>query len=111
MLKPDVSIETLPPLIAKRLRRGGLMVANLLATPGYSFREMVHQVRAPFPHALVVTFKRYENRIVLGGEWLPPAGKASRRLHASLRDIGSRVAAEFRVAGLPVERHAVNHWK
>jgi hypothetical protein len=90
--KPRVSVERLPPLVRRRLAPRGIAVTNLLPVAGMTWAELVGTIARPHRRAVVVTFREWENRIVIAGQALAPARDVSRRLHDALRRIGSRLA-------------------
>jgi hypothetical protein len=57
--KPQVSLDVLPELIARRLAPRGVVVVNVLPMPGTSWRVLLKGLAAPFPSALVITLEDY----------------------------------------------------
>lgn len=98
VIKPEVSIEVLPELIARRLGRDGISVVNVLPTPGYSWAELLGCIASSSEGAAVVRIGGFENRLVLGGRELPSSAALSRRLTKALGELGSRLAGEVSVS-------------
>lgn len=90
--KPPVSLDVLPPLMAKRVRKGGLVVTNVLPVPGMPFTELLPQLAAPHKQAQVITLDAWENRVLLCGPSLGTARETSDALRRTLRAIGSQEA-------------------
>lgn len=87
-VKPDVSLHTLPPLVASRLQPHGVAVTNVLPFPGRAWASVLREIAAPFAHAYVLHLEEYVNRILLTGH-LPNASTVSRRIREALASIGS----------------------
>lgn len=98
--KPRASAEEVPGLVARRLRPGGVAMANLLGMPDRSWRDLLGAVRRPWPRALVITAAAYQNRVVVAGHELPAAREAGRRLRAALAALGSRMRGQVAVRTL-----------
>lgn len=98
--KPPLSYGSLPRRIAEHLEPGGVMVANLLPVQGVSWAELVARVGAPFRHVLVGSFDDWDNRVLICGDALPDAARASRAIRAGLRELRSRGAGGFRLSTL-----------
>jgi len=88
-IKPYTSFDSLPRTIRARLGRSGLAVTNLLPLPGSSNESLAFRVAQPYRCALVVYPSEYLNRIVIAGDILPSARKASRRIRGFLSAIRS----------------------
>lgn len=99
VVKPAVSWETLPPLMAKRVRKSGVVITNLLPTPGMSLAELERRCRGG-GRACVVEMDRFHNRILLQGDDLGSARELGRRLRELLTLLGSRLAGEISVRAL-----------
>ncbi|MFQ5506822.1 MAG: hypothetical protein ACE5F1_18785 [Planctomycetota bacterium] len=95
--KPRVSLEVLPELIQRRLGPGGVAITNLLPVPGMSWRSLLARVAATHRSAQLIQHEDYENRVLVAGESLVDARKASRLLRRALHAIGSRLAAGVRL--------------
>ena len=95
--KPWVSLEVLPPLIRRRLTPGGLAVINTLSVPGMTWKSLLETLARAYPHALSVTFERFENRLILGSENALDARDVSDRLRTALRALGSGLHDAFSV--------------
>lgn len=103
VVKPAVSWEELPELMVRRLQAGGLIVSNLLPTPGIGFAEMECRVGRLAP-ACVVELDRFHNRILLQGRPVGSARETGRRLRGALRRLGSRLAEQVAVRSVAVGR-------
>lgn len=97
VVKPAVSVDVLPALMASRLGPSGVVVVNGLPCPGRSWPELLARFTAPHAEARVVTFDEFVNRIVLAGRRLPDARTLGARLRTALGRIGSRQARRIRV--------------
>jgi hypothetical protein len=95
--KPGTSFEELPALIRRRLAGGGVAAVNSLPVSGMSWRRQRARLVGPHRQARVVLFREFENRVVLGGDSLPPVRSLSRRLRGVLREIDSRIAESISV--------------
>lgn len=90
--KPEVSVDALPRLIAKRLLPGGVAVINLLPMSGRSLRSLVELVAAPYPSVLLIHPDGFDNLIVVGAEKLPGAREFGTRIKEQLSSIHSPMA-------------------
>jgi len=99
--KPPVSVDVLPGLMRRRVARGGIVAVNVLPVPGMAWKTLLPRIAAPWPDARVVTFREYENRVLICGSGLPAAAALSLRLRARLRAIGSRQLRRIAVRTLP----------
>lgn len=98
-IKPDISLQALPPLVARRLQRRGIAVTNVLPIRGRSWHTVLRQIASPFEHACVVHLDDYVNRILVAG-CLPGAREVSRRIRSALAHIGSTQADAIHVCSL-----------
>jgi hypothetical protein len=99
VVKPKVSWEVLPDLMARRLRTRGLLVTNLLPSPGISLAEMERRCHVHAP-ACVVELDQFHNRVLLQGAELGQARAVGQQLRDALGRIGSRLAGEIGVRSL-----------
>jgi hypothetical protein len=99
-VKPSVSTDVLPALVKSRLQADGIVVVNALPIPGMTWDELLALLTAPYGRALLVTFRDYENRIVIGGEGLPEPRRAAALVRAALAGIGSRQSGRLRMRAL-----------
>ena len=95
VVKPAVSWEVLPPLMARKLRADGVVVTNLLPTGGHSWAELTRACRVA--DGVVIEFDRFYNRVLVQGRSVGSARRVSRKLRKALRVLGSRTAEEIRV--------------
>jgi hypothetical protein len=100
-VKPRVSLEVLPALVAGRLAPRGVAIVNVLPVPRMTWEEVLELLAAPYRQALLVHFDEYENRVLITGNDLPSASVASAQLRAALRSIGSRQSTLLQVRTLP----------
>jgi spermidine synthase len=98
--KPSVSIAPLPRLMRSRLRRGGIVIVNVLRVPGRPWPELLAEIAAPFPFASVVTFADFENRILFASAEERPVRAIGAGLRSALLRVGSRQARRISVRTL-----------
>jgi len=98
--KPGVSLDVLPALMKTRLRKGGMVVTNVLPVPHQPWTTLLPQLAAPYAEARVITLDDWENRILLLGDELPAAREAGDAMRRSLDAIGSREAHAFSVRSM-----------
>ena len=98
--KPAVSLDVLPPRMAKRLAPGGLAITNVLPVPGRPWSELLPHLAAPFACAHVVHLDAWENRVLICAEDLPPARDVGDRLRRHLIVLGSHEAGGLSVRAL-----------
>jgi hypothetical protein len=98
--KPGVSWVELPGLIRSRLGARGIALLNWLPPSHASWRAALRTAAAFFPEVRVVTFKDYENQILIGARTLPDARQVAIRLNQTLRQLGSRLAARVSVRSI-----------
>ena len=100
VLKPEVSFEDLPALIASRLGPSGSAIFNLLSHPRITWKAQLERVTGPFSEALTIRDDEYENRIVVASHSLPAAGILAGHIRARLEHIASERAANLRVRAI-----------
>ena len=96
-IKPQVSVDVLPQMIADRLSAHGVVAVNVLPVPGLAWDELLARLAAPHRHAIVLDPAQYENRVLLAGPGLPDARATGRAIRATLQRIRSRQAGRFTV--------------
>ncbi len=101
VIKPAISFDALPELMARRLSPRGLVVVNLLPMPGRPAKTLLDRLRRPFRFALELPLTDYENRLLVAGGTRLDARQTSLRLRAALDRIRSRQARRFAVRTLP----------
>ena len=99
-VKPAVSLHTLPELVARRVRRHGIVVNNMLPVPGRAWNAVLQRIAAPFDRACVLHMDDYVNRILVTGA-LPDTREVARRVRDALASIGSTQTQRFSVRTLP----------
>ncbi|MGQ0507228.1 MAG: hypothetical protein ACT4TC_18135 [Myxococcaceae bacterium] len=100
VIKPDVSFNPLPGLIARKLDDGGVAIINLLPSPPRSQRFAAAELCAPHRDARAVRIDGFYNQILVGGQSLPPAQQLSRDLRHALSELGSPLANDCAVRTL-----------
>jgi hypothetical protein len=96
-IKPQVSVDVLPELIAGRLSARGVVAVNVLPVPGLTWDELLVRLASPYRHAIVLDPAQYENRVLLAGPGLTDARATGRAIRAALHRIRSRQAERFAV--------------
>jgi len=95
-VKPYISIDELPPLVAERLSPVGVVIVNLLPYPGMSWPVLIARIAAPHAWACVVECRDFENRLVVAGPGLPATARGvASALRRALRDLDSRQATRI----------------
>ena len=97
VVKPDVSLGVLPPLIREKLRPGGVVVTNMLKPRGTKWEDFMPAFAGGHRQALVIHLREFENRIMIAGDFDHSARLLSIRLRRVLRAIGSDQAEQFSV--------------
>lgn len=103
-VKPVVSLDTLPDLMQRRLRPGGIAVTNVLPVPGTAWTPLLEHLAEPFPAAQVLLPQEYVNRILIAGPRLPAPRRTGRKIRDALARIGSvqtRLLSVRRLKGQP----------
>lgn len=98
VVKPEVSWEALPKLMARRLRGGGVVITNLLPTPGMSWASLIAACRVG--PGVVVGLAHYHNRVLIQGSQVGGARRAGARMREALQEIGSGMAKGLTVRQL-----------
>lgn len=98
VMKPALCWTTLPKMMSRRLRSGGLMVTNVLPTTGVCHREW--EEACVNERGVEVSFDEYENRILIQGAMIDQARAVGRSLRQILNQIGSEIATGIRVRSL-----------
>ena len=89
VVKPWISFETLPRLMAERCGSRGVVIINWLPYPDASWKSLIARLAEPWGAAVVVHFDDYENRLVILGRRLPGAAAMGRKIRAALEELGS----------------------
>ena len=98
VVKPSVSWEILPSIMRRKVRAPGVLISNLLPTPGVSWSEMEHAVgRGP---AVVVGPEEFYNRVLIQGAPAANARAVGAHLRGALRALGSELAEGLSVRTL-----------
>ena len=98
VVKPPESWEDLPVLLEKKAKVTGVVITNLLPTPGASWRKLLASCRTR--QGVVVELSDFYNRILIQGAEVSSARKAGTRLRAALRMMGSGTAQAIAVRSL-----------
>lgn len=100
VIKPDFCWTTLPELMRRRLKGGGVAVVNLLPGPGNRWPREYSKRWQMFAETREVRFAAYENRVVVAGANLPSAGELGQKLRRELERLGSSQARQVSVCRL-----------
>ena len=98
IVKPEVSLSLLPDLIRRRINRGGVIISNLLPTPGFTWQTLIASARVS--PGILVEFESYHNRVLLQGSGIGKARQSGRALRENMRILGSALAEDIRVSTL-----------
>ena len=98
VVKPEVSWSGLPPVIRRSVKTRGVVVSNLLPTPGMRWGELIAACRVG--SGVVVGFTNFYNRVLIQGEGVGSAREAGERIRGALRTLGSDLAGEIFVRSL-----------
>lgn len=100
VFKPEISLGPLPSLMHKRLRKDGLIVANLLPQADKTWAELRDPFIGDLPRAHEVRFDDFENHILFAGSYGHSGAELSREIRRVLSDIGSELATAIKVVTL-----------
>ncbi|NNM29736.1 MAG: hypothetical protein HKO57_09440, partial [Akkermansiaceae bacterium] len=67
VVKPEASWRQLPGMMGRKLHPDGVVVANLLPTPGITWGGMIAEARLPGLPAVIIGLDGYHNRVLLQG--------------------------------------------
>lgn len=98
VVKPDASISLLPDLMQKKITGEGIIISNLLPTPGFSWPRLISMVRTG--PGILVEFESYHNRVLIQGSSVGEVRWAGRFLRRNMRVLGSALAGEIRLRTL-----------
>ena len=98
VVKPEASWIDLPPLIRRKVKKSGVVITNLLPTPGISWEKLVSAARVG--PGVVVEFESYYNRVLIQGHGVGQARSSGDRLRKMMRLMGSDLAGGIRVRTL-----------
>ena len=98
IVKPEVSLSPLPDLIRRRIKSGGVIISNLLPTPGFTWQTLI--ASAHVAPGVLVEFESYHNRVLLQGRGIGEARQSGRALRENMRILGSALAEDIRVSTL-----------
>ena len=101
LTKPAVSLGALPDLMASKLMPAGVCVTNVLPVPGIPWTDLLHDLRAPYAHAVVLTLDLWENRVLICAHHPLAARTVGRRVRHELQVISSQEQHGMRVRTLP----------
>lgn len=104
LTKPPVSLTALPELCARVLAPHGVVVTNLLPVRGWTWARLQERIARPFRGAAIVSFREWDNRLLVTGPSLPGPRALGARVRRELAFIGSRVGREIRVTSFPRPR-------
>lgn len=102
--KPDATWDTLPALVADRLRSEGLAIFNLLRSARLGWTRGIEQIGARFRNGVMIHLDAFENRILVAQNDRPIAASSALRprefgavLRSRLRALASRQSTAVRV--------------
>jgi len=98
VVKPGASWIDLPPLMRKRVKKSGVVISNLLPTPGISWDDLIAASRVG--PGVVVEFESYYNRILIQGSGVGGARSCGYRLRKLMRLLGSDLTDDIRLRTL-----------
>jgi spermidine synthase len=98
--KPAVCYTELPREIQRHLTPHGIVVINALPVAGKTWKRLLQELAAPYARAVLVTFEQWENRLVIAGPRLWEPRAVSKRLRASLAQLGSRQRRRMSIRAL-----------
>ena len=98
VVKPKASWVDLPPLMRRRVKKSGVVISNLLPTPGISWEELIAACRVG--PGLVVEFESYYNRVLIQGRSVGRARTCGGRLRRLMRLLGSDLTDGIRLRTL-----------
>ena len=96
-VKPDISLQAIPQLMADRLAPGAVAIVNMLPMPGMTWNDLMAPFARCFRQVCVIQFEGYVNHVVVAGDQLAAAGTISRRIRAELHRIESAMAFELSI--------------
>jgi hypothetical protein len=100
VIKPEVSTQVLPGLMASKLAPQGVLISNLLRPPRGAWRACLTRFADVLPKVYQVCLDEFENRIVVAGRDVPCARELGRTLRRTLRLVQSRQADKVHVRSL-----------
>jgi hypothetical protein len=74
----------------RKVRASGVVISNLLPTPGMSWRSLMAESRVG--PGVLVEFAAFYNRVLIQGRAVGGAREAGMKLRGALRGLGSRMA-------------------
>ena len=98
IVKPEISLSVLPELMPTRITGRGVIISNLLPTPGFTWQRLI--ASACVGPGILVEFESYHNRVLLQGRGIGKARQSGRALRQKLRLFGSGLSEEIRVSTL-----------
>lgn len=98
VVKPSLSWMELPPLIRRRVKKGGVVINNLLPTPGISWTDQIEACRVG--PGVVVSFESFYNRVLIQGDRVGDARSCGPRVRNLMRKLGSDLSGELKIRTL-----------
>ena len=98
VVKPEVSWVDLPPLMGRKLKKSGVVISNLLPTPGISWENLIAASRVG--PGVVVEFESYYNRVLIQGSDVGGARSCGYRLRKLMCLLGSDLTDDIRLRTL-----------
>lgn len=98
VVKPSISWMELPALIRRRVKKGGVVINNLLPTPGISWANQIEACRVG--PGVEVGFENFFNRVLIQGEQVGNARSCGPRLRQLMRELGSELSDSLKIRTL-----------
>jgi len=96
-VKPDISLQVMPQLMADRLAPRAVVIINMLPMPGMTWNDLTVPFARCFRQICIIHFEGYVNHVIVAGNQLPTASTISRRIRAELHRIESAMAFELSI--------------
>ena len=97
-VKPAVSLSLLPDLMGRKITPEGVIISNLLPTPGFTWEALISSSR--IGPGILIEFESYHNRVLIQGSGIGKARSSGRILRQHMHILGSALAQDIRVRTL-----------
>ncbi len=97
-VKPGVSLSLLPDLMGRKITPEGVIISNLLPTPGFTWEALISSSR--IGPGILIEFESYHNRVLIQGSGIGKARSSGRILRQHMHILGSALAQDIRVRTL-----------
>ena len=98
VVKPSISWMELPALIRRRVKKGGVVINNLLPTPGISWANQIEACRVG--PGVEVGFENFFNRVLIQGAQVGNARSCGPRSRQLMRELGSELSDSLKIRTL-----------